>query len=128
MERAGGEIGDHLTAGAVEDGSGRDADEGLAVFLVEGFVNPELAEDGDGAFVGGWVGRILGGVVHGQRHLFAERILGKVRGFVMGFQGERAAGHGTGGGPAFESEEPVAEQVERRGVMRHRCNPHGRVR
>ena len=47
MERARGEIGDHLEAGTVEDGGGGDADEGLAVLLVETFVNPELAEEGD---------------------------------------------------------------------------------
>ena len=51
MERTRGEIGDHLTAGAVEDGGGGDADEGLADCLAEGFVNPELAEDGDGSVI-----------------------------------------------------------------------------
>lgn len=49
MERTRGEIGDHLAARTVEDRGGGDADEGLTVSLFEGFVNPELAEDGDGS-------------------------------------------------------------------------------
>ena len=49
MERLGGEVGDHLAAGAAENGGGGDSDERLAVFLFEGFVNPELAENCDGA-------------------------------------------------------------------------------
>ena len=113
MQRSGCEVGEHLAAGTVEDGGGGDADQGFAVFFLEGFVDLELADDSDAALVGGWVGRIFGGEIDGEGDLPAQGIVSETGGFVIRFQGERAAGLGTGGGTALESDKPVVEEGER---------------
>lgn len=74
MDRAGGEAGDHFTAGTVENRGSGDTDKRLAVLLVEALVDVEPAFRGDPAMVRGGDLRILRQELDGEDDFPKERI------------------------------------------------------